>query len=123
MVTIETLDHAIEYFEYSKLDSLFSVYKTPDFLFWNKDLLSVNYDYRNRGKRQDRGPTYLETGSFYLMKRQAFLQDQNQICGKFEVIGVPMTEAFELDSLDQLPFFEALLRHKDDIRNGTLWTK
>ena len=66
------LNCAIQQFRKEQLDSMFSGAILDDFLIWNKksegSYVSFNYDFLNRGRRQERTPQYVENGSFYIFK-------------------------------------------------------
>ena len=53
---VKDIDNAIELFQKEKYDSMFSASMAEDLFFWgesNTGLNSVNYDYKNRKRRQD----------------------------------------------------------------------
>ena len=59
----DDIDNAINLFIIENADSLISGSKFEDFLFWENidgKWESVNYDYMNRGRRQDRNPQFVE---------------------------------------------------------------
>ena len=61
------LGKSIIQFRDEQWDSGFSGAVLEDFLIWTKDdtdrLISVNYDYENQTRRQDRKPDYVENGA------------------------------------------------------------
>ena len=70
---LNDIDNAIKFFYLNKLDSCFSGSKLTDFLIWNYDKIykkytSINYDFKNRGSRQNRKLGYVENGSIYIFK-------------------------------------------------------
>lgn len=84
-------------------DSLFSGALLEDFLIWDKndkgDLCSVNYDYNNRGRRQDRTPQYIENGSLYIFKPE-ILKAGNRLGGKIGIYIMDFWQTFEIDNLE-----------------------
>ena len=65
------LDQAIEMYRSQGFDSLLSVTKIEDHFEWvdtDTGAVPVNYDHRNRKRRQDIDVKYLENGSFYILK-------------------------------------------------------
>ena len=70
----EDIDNAIKQFKLKKLDSCFSASRLNDFLIWEynkkiKKFKSINYDFKNRGIRQNRELNYVENGSIYVFRR------------------------------------------------------
>lgn len=56
----QDIDNAMELFLREKVDSLFSAAVLEDFCIWENTgagMRSVTFDYKNRGRRQDRKPT------------------------------------------------------------------
>ncbi len=66
------IDKAITKFHKFKYDSMISASPIGDFFIWEKNKKgmwdSINYDYRNRPRRQDFSKQYEENGSFYMFK-------------------------------------------------------
>jgi N-acylneuraminate cytidylyltransferase len=64
------IEKAIQLFLERNYDSMFSCSVAEDLYFWQRNsvgqLDSVNYDWRNRKRRQDHAAQYIENGSFYL---------------------------------------------------------
>lgn len=111
----DDLDRALENFFAEKLDSLFSAAILEDFLIWEQtsagEMQSFNYDYRARGRRQDRLPQFVENGSFYLMT-PSILRAGNRLGGKIGLYMMDFWQSFELDSLDELDFLQMLFESK-----------
>lgn len=61
-------------------DSLLSVVREKRF-FWNDNGESINYDYKNRPRRQDFDGYLLENGAFYVNKVSNVLRDKNRLSG------------------------------------------
>ena len=77
------IDLSIEFI--SGYDSLISVTKLEDLTLWSKKnnkLESLNFDYKNRGMRQNRSENYIENGSIYLFKPSIIKKNKNRIGGK-----------------------------------------
>ena len=71
-----------------RADSLFSGSKFEDFIFWeerNGKWESVNFDYKNRGRRQSRKPQFVENGSIYIFKPEVIRKYNNRIGGKLSL--------------------------------------
>ncbi|MBT3981931.1 MAG: acylneuraminate cytidylyltransferase family protein [Bacteriovoracaceae bacterium] len=109
------LDLAIEKFRNDQLDSLFSASLIEDFFIWEEDddgnLKSQNYDHLNRKRRQDIKPQYVENGSFYLFKPDDISKFDNRLSGKIGFSIMEFWKTFEIDSMEDLEFCEALMKH------------
>ncbi|NLF43472.1 MAG: acylneuraminate cytidylyltransferase family protein [Bacteroidales bacterium] len=109
----DDLSKAIKQFHQEGWDSAFSGAVLDDFLIWEKNqhdcLISINYDYINRGRRQDRDPQYVENGSFYLFK-PGILRQGNRLGGKIGVFLMDLWQSFEIDTPDDIRLMEVLFQ-------------
>jgi len=108
------IEKAIQIFKKSKSDSLFSATEIGDFYVWQKKkqkLTSLNYDYENRGRRQDYTKQYVENGSFYIFKPQTLKKFNNRLGGKIEISLMDFWKSFEIDSFEDLELCETLMKH------------
>ena len=108
------IEKAIQIFKKSKSDSLFSATEIGDFYIWQKKkqkLTSLNYDYENRGRRQDNTKQYVENGSFYIFKPQTLKKFNNRLGGKIEISLMEFWKSFEIDSFEDLELCETLMKH------------
>lgn len=113
--TPEDITGAVDKFYMQRADSLFSAVLLEDFLLWgeqNGNLHSITYDYRNRGRRQDRNPCYLENGSIYVSKGAILREEKNRLGGRIEIFYMPFWKSFEIDSIEDIALCEYLMRSK-----------
>lgn len=107
------IDSAIELFESNNYDSLFSCTLAEDIYFWQRqatgELESINYDWKNRKRRQDHSPQYIENGSFYIFKPEVLRKFNNRFGGKIGMSEMEFWKTFEIDSLDSLQLCKALM--------------
>lgn len=89
-------DNAINHFFNSGKDSLISCVLTKRF-FWNKYGMSLNYDFKNRPRRQDFEGIYMENGAFYINKVSNVLRDKNRLSGNITIYEMPEYTGLELD--------------------------
>lgn len=111
----DDLSKAINQFRDDKVDSLFSGSVLEDFLIWEKDgkgkFNSFNYDYRSRGRRQDRHPQFVENGSFYMFKSE-IVKKGNRLGGKIGVYLMDFWQSFEIDNPEDLELVKILFNLK-----------
>lgn len=117
---LNDIDNAIKFFYLNKLDSCFSGSKLTDFLIWNYDKIykkytSINYDFKNRGSRQNRKLGYVENGSIYIFKPSLIIKKNNRIGGKFDIFNMDFWQSFEIDEKDDWKLLETM--HKTYILN------
>lgn len=95
-------------------DSFFSCSIAEDLFFWERKedgkLDSVNYDWRNRKRRQDIPKQFIENGSFYLFKPQVLKTNNNRFGNKIGVVEMEFWKMFEIDSPEDLKMCSALMK-------------
>jgi CMP-N,N'-diacetyllegionaminic acid synthase len=110
----EDFERGVKDFIKHDCDSMFSCSVADDLFFWKKTpdgmLKSVNYDYKNRTRRQDVPKQYIENGSFYLFTPQVIRQYNNRFGQKIGMIQMEFWKMFEIDSMEDLKMCEALMR-------------
>tara|TARA_A100001015_G_scaffold179548_1_gene199668 strand:- start:2205 stop:2915 length:711 start_codon:yes stop_codon:yes gene_type:complete len=107
------IENGIQWFINKKYDSLFSATKIEDFLIWNqsaKGLESFNYDYKNRQRRQDMVPQYVENGSFYIFNPYKLQQYKNRLYGNIGAYIMSSWSVHEIDTPDDLELCEYLFK-------------
>ena len=96
------INEAIDKFFSEEYDSLFSSCKIEDFFIWEKtpggQLISSNYDYRNRKRRQDIQEQYVENGSIYIFKKTILTAENNRLGGN---IGTYLMEDYKIYEIDK----------------------
>ena len=106
-------DAAVALFERDGYDSLFSATSVPDFNIWRPDhearLESFTYDYRNRGRRQDKAAQYLENGSFWVLKPSVLRRYDNRLGGHIGVYPMAFWKSFQIDEKADLRFCATLM--------------
>jgi CMP-N,N'-diacetyllegionaminic acid synthase len=95
-------------------DSFFSCSIVEDLFFWERkedgSLDSVNYDWRNRKRRQDIPKQFIENGSFYLFKPEVLKNNNNRFGINIGVVEMEFWKMFEIDSLEDLKMCTALMK-------------
>jgi len=90
-------------------DSLLSVCKNNRF-FWSKEAKSLNYDYKHRPRSQDKEWEFIENGSIYITKVEAFMKKKNRLAGKISFYEQPNECVFEIDDEFDWKLLEFLIR-------------
>ena len=107
------IDSAINKFNAEKFDSLFSASITEDLYFWEESkngIHSVNYDYKNRKRRQDFKGQIIENGSFYLFKPEILQKENNRFGGKIGYSKMASWKMFEIDNINDIRMCSALMK-------------
>jgi N-acylneuraminate cytidylyltransferase len=99
LLTSADLDAAIKVFRAGGYDSMLSAVRTKRF-FWTDDGLPINYDPRNRPRRQDFAGTLMENGAFYITKRDVLLSTGCRLGGKVGIYEMDEGSAVEIDEPD-----------------------
>lgn len=108
------LDGALEQFEREHLDSLLSVSEIQDFFVWEPAgggaYRPVNYDYRNRRRRQAIRPQFRENGSFYIFRPDVLRNGNNRLGGRIGAYVMAAHKIFQIDSPEDVRLCEAVMR-------------
>ncbi len=110
LTTSSDINKAISVLE-SGADSVISVVRTNRFI-WNNKGESLNYDYLNRPRRQDFDGLLIENGSIYGCTKTSFIQTNNRLGGKIQVMEMPEDTLTEIDEPTDLTLIEQLLRKR-----------
>jgi len=108
------IERGLAVFAEGNYDSLFSCGVAEDLYFWQRDaagqLNSINYDWRNRKRRQDHAPQYIENGSFYLFQPAVLRRFNNRFGERIGMVEMDFWKTFEIDSLEGLRLCAALMQ-------------
>ncbi|MEI6638745.1 MAG: acylneuraminate cytidylyltransferase family protein [Chlorobium sp.] len=110
------IDAAVEVFRREGADSLISVTKADDLTLWESregKWASVNFDYRNRGMRQDRPTQFIENGSIYIFTHETLATFDNRIGAKLSVYEMEFWQTWEIDTLEEIDLIEYYLYKKN----------
>lgn len=106
------IDEALESFLSKKYDSLLSVCRSHLFLWktGKEGAYPLNFDFRNRPRRQDKEPEYQENGAIFITKPEILIQGHNRLGGKVGLYIMPVEESWEIDSEFDLWSCEEFIR-------------
>ena len=105
----EDFSSAVKIYNASDCDSLLSCVRTKRF-FWTEDGESINYDYRNRPRRQEFDGLMMENGAFYINRVENILRDKNRLSGKIAVYEMPEFTSVEIDEPEDWVIAESIMK-------------
>jgi CMP-N,N'-diacetyllegionaminic acid synthase len=105
------INEAIQKFLDNKYDSLFCCCICNDLLIWKTPLTPINYDYKNRGRRQDKRDSeiIIENGMFYIFTREHFEKTNCRLGGNIGIYEIPFWKSFEIDDINDLGNIKKLM--------------
>ncbi|MBD1936514.1 acylneuraminate cytidylyltransferase family protein [Microcoleus sp. FACHB-68] len=105
------IDQAIEQLILENADSLLSVCPSHKFLWEQVNGLaqSINYDYRQRPRRQDMLPQFVENGSLYIFKPWVLKSLGNRLGGQISLFSMSEEASWDIDSMVDFEIAEFLL--------------
>ncbi|MDD2448207.1 MAG: HAD hydrolase family protein [Sulfurimonas sp.] len=92
----EDFDGGIKKLKEGKKSSLLSVVRDKRF-FWSSDGVPINYDYKNRPRRQDFDGYMLENGAFYINRVSNILRDKNRLSSDIDFYEMQDYNSIEID--------------------------
>lgn len=108
------LDGGIRELREKGYDSLLSVAEVEDFFMWrvaaDGNAESVNYDYRDRKRRQQIEKRYLENGSFYVFRPEQLRRDNNRLGGRIGLFTMARHKMFQIDNPEDVELCAAIIR-------------
>jgi CMP-N,N'-diacetyllegionaminic acid synthase len=110
------IDRAVAILRKEGADSLISVTKADDLTLWESrqgEWASVNFDYRNRGMRQDRPTQFIENGSIYIFTPETLVTFNNRIGAKLAACEMEFWQTWEIDTLEEIDLIEYYMYKKN----------
>lgn len=111
MLKAEHIDGMYKEFLETKVDSMFTgvLEKQFHWTFCENGIKPVNYDYRNRPRRQDFEGLIAENGACYINSIANILRDKCRLSGKIGFYELPAYTAYEIDEQDDWIIIEELI--------------
>jgi len=108
------LDGGLQTLQEQGFDSLLSVAEVEDFFTWrigpDGGAESVNYDYRNRKRRQQIEKQFLENGSFYIFRPEQLRSGNNRLGGRIGLFVMGRHKMFQIDNPEDIGLCSAVMR-------------
>lgn len=99
---------AMDLYQKGEFDSILTCVRNYRF-FWNPDGTSMNYDYRNRPRRQNFDGMLMENGAFYINSVKNIIESGNRLSGNIGIYEMPEYTATEIDEPDDWIILEKLM--------------
>lgn len=100
---------ALEKYAKGDFDSMLTCVRNKRF-FWTEQGESVNYDYRNRPRRQDFAGMMMENGAFYINTVKNIVESGNRLSGRIGIYEMPEYTAAEIDEPEDWFYMEGMMR-------------
>ena len=120
LLTEDDLNKGFEIFLNGKADSVLSAVKQKRFNWMiNNDgyATPINYDYKDRPRRQDFDGYYVENGAFYITTKENLLKNNNRLSGNIKIFEMDEASYYEIDEPKDFIIIESIMRYK---RNNVL---
>ena len=111
LVQTKDFDEAFTKLQHEQADSLLTCTRAKRF-FWNDNGTTLNYDYKDRPRRQDFDGILMENGAFYINSIKNILKDKNRLSGKIAIYEMEAFTSVDIDEDDDWVIAEKLMhRH------------
>lgn len=108
------IEYALKKFKNDCYDSMFSSCLADDLFLWKKtkqNFTSINYDYKNRPRRQNFKDFVIENGSFYIFTPEILNKYDNRLGGKIGTYVMDSWKLFELDEPSDIQFCQLIMKN------------
>ena len=95
----DDFNKAMKQYHKENADSLLTCTISKRF-FWNRDGSSINYDFKNRPRRQDFDGLLMENGAFYINTIANIKKNKNRLSGKISIYIMEEFKAVDIDEED-----------------------
>lgn len=104
-----SLKEALEKVVSGKNDSAFSAVCLRDYMWINGK--PANYDIKNIVRTQDLEPVYMETGAFFIFRKEVFTELGQRIGNNPYIYTIDQFEAVDIDTAEDFEFAEVVARY------------
>ncbi len=121
LLTAEDLENGFKLYNREGTDSVLSAVRQKRFQ-WDISpsgyATPINYDYRNRPRRQEFEGFLVENGAFYITSRKALLNTRNRLSGNIRICEMDESTYFEIDEPGDWEIIEKQLYERVKIRGN-----
>lgn len=107
----ESIERALDRVTSGEYDSAFSAIRLQDYLW--KDGQPLNYDPKNIVRTQDLDPVFMETGSFFIFKKEVFTELGQRIGINPFVCETSQLEAVDIDDAEDFEFAQTVAAYME----------
>lgn len=101
-----SIENALQKVISGEYDSAFSAIELQDYMW--KDGKPFNYDMKNIVRTQDLDPIYMETGAFFIFRKEVFTELGQRIGNKPYMHVIDQFEAVDVDTSEDFEFAKAV---------------
>lgn len=105
-----SIEKALKKVVSGEYDSAFSAVMLQDYMW--KDGKPFNYDMKNIVRTQDLDPIYMETGAFFIFRKEVFTELGQRIGNKPYIYEIDQFEAVDIDTAEDFEFAKAVALYK-----------
>ena len=105
----ESIDNALKKVMYEDYDSAFSAVCLKDYIWYKGKPL--NYELSDVVRTQDMEPVYMETGAFFIFKKEVFTKMHRRIGIKPYIYEIDQFEAIDIDEQEDLDFAKVVAQY------------
>ena len=109
MIKSEYINQGIDKLLSENLHSVFSVTKEHWLPRWDERVEPIDWSIDNRPRRQDKEPSYIENGMFYITHKNILTQNKLRYGGKMGFIEIPLYDSFQVDSKEDLELVRKII--------------
>jgi HAD-superfamily hydrolase subfamily IA len=104
-----SIHKALEKVMSGEYDSAFSAVKMQDYMWMNGKPL--NYDMKNIVRTQDLDPIYMETGAFFIFRKEVFTELGQRIGNHPYIYEIDQFEAVDIDEAEDFEFAKVVAQY------------
>lgn len=101
-----SIEYALQKVVSGEYDSAFSAVVLQDYMW--KDGKPFNYDMKNIVRTQDLDPIYMETGAFFIFRKEVYTELGQRIGNKPYIQEIDQFEAVDVDTAEDFEFAKAV---------------
>lgn len=114
----KSIENALNKVISGEYDSAFSAVVLQDYMWMNGKPL--NYDLKNIVRTQDLAPIYMETGAFFIFKKEVFTELRQRIGNKPYIYEIDQFEAVDIDTAEDFEFAKVVAMYLESLKEKSM---